>query len=260
MSDLGSADEAAKLSIAGSVATLTLNRPEARNALDAAMARTLRRHVLEIEASASIRVVVVNGSGAGFCAGGDIRLVADHLDGVAPLVHRLLADLHEFLCCLRRMPKIVLTSVHGAAAGAGLSLAMMGDLCVAADNARFVTAYAKLGVSPDCGGTVGIVEALGIKKAMQLFLLEDELSAAQAESFGLVNKVFPASELAGATAALAARLSEIEPSALEATKRLLNQSPYLPLAQQLASEGEALIACMQTPRYREKVQRFLGWR
>ena len=116
------------------------------------------------------------------------------------------------------MPKIVLASVHGSAAGAGLSLALMADLCIAAEDARFTPAYAKLGVSPDGGGTIGLTAAVGPRRALQIFLAEDQFSAAQALQWGLVVKVVPAAELKAATRELAHRLAQNAPAAIAATK------------------------------------------
>src|SRR6185312_10429084 len=103
-------------------------------------------------------------------------------------------------------------SVHGSAAGAGLSLAFVGDMCIATDDARFTPAYAKIGVSPDGGGTVGVVSAVGARRALQIFLAEDTFSAAQAYEWGLLAKVVPAAELKSATRALAERLAKNPPA------------------------------------------------
>ena len=147
----------ATLSVEGPVATITLNRPAVLNAMNAGMAGALAALALEVERRRDIRVLVVRGQGDNFCAGGDIAGFADHLDDIGPFVRGMLADMHAFLLTLRRMPQLVLTSIQGAAAGAGFSLAFMGDMAIAADSAKFTPAYRMLGVSPDCGGTIGSV-------------------------------------------------------------------------------------------------------
>lgn len=250
-------DDVVQLEFDHGVATLTLNRPDRYNAMNPAMARALRALVAEVGVADAVRVLVIRGAGAGFCAGGDIAFVAEHLDALEPAVRDFLADFDTFLTALRDMPKIVLTSVHGAAAGAGFSLAMMGDLCVAADDASFVPAYAKLGVSPDCGGTIGVVRAVGVRRAMQIFLLEDRIEAQRAEALGLVNHVVAAADLRRATAEITARIAGMAPEAVLATKRLLLQSPTTPFDGQLQAEMHALLGCMSTDRYRAAIASFL---
>jgi enoyl-CoA hydratase/carnithine racemase len=207
---------------------------------------------------ADIRVVVIRGVGPAFCAGGDIGHMAVHLDDPAPMVRGILNAHHEFLIGLAALPAVVLTSVHGAVAGGGLSLAFMGDLCVAADTTRFTPAYARLGVSPDDGGSTGLVRAVGVRRALQIFLMEDSFSAAQAEAWGLVNRVVPESELAAATQALAKRLGSLGAGAVAATKRLVAAAPDRPLAEQLEAEMNELIDCMRMDPFREAVRRFVG--
>src|SRR5580700_9099600 len=178
----------ALLAIDGPIATITLNRPASFNSIDLAIARKLEQIAAEIEGSDDIKVLVIEGAGRAFCAGGDLQTLgaAAAADTIAPVVGELLHHYHAFIAALLRMPKIVVASVHGSAAGAGFSLAFMADLCIAAEDARFTPAYAKLGVSPDGGGTVGVTAAVGPRRALQIFLSEDHFSAAQAQQWGLV--------------------------------------------------------------------------
>jgi enoyl-CoA hydratase/carnithine racemase len=168
----------------------------------------------------------------------------------------LLHHYHAFIATLRRMPKIVLASVQGSAAGAGLSLAFVADLCIAADDACFTPAYAKLGVSPDGGGTAGLTAAVGARRALQVFLAEDSFSAAQALQWGLVVKVVPATELKAATRELAHRLAQNAPSAIAATKMLVHRAAVSPIEQQLDAERDAIIDCMHTEEFRVAVNKF----
>ena len=184
-------------------------------------------------------------------------MFAAHLGAIEPVVTRLLAAHHAFLTVLRNTPKLVLTSVHGAAAGAGLSLAAMGDLCIASADARFTPAYGKLGVSPDGGGSVGLVEAVGVRRALQIFLTEDQFTAGQALAWGLVCRVVPPADLADETARLAQRLARNEPAAAAATKMLVRQSPSTPLDEQLNAEMRNLLACMRTRAFEDAVHRFV---
>src|ERR1700761_7304989 len=190
MTDTTSAGEPALLAIDGTIATITLNRPAAFNAINLAIAKRLEQLAAQVEADPDVRVLVLQGEGRAFCAGGDLQTIgaAVEADTIAPVVGELLQHHHAFIASLRRMPKIVLASVHGSAAGAGMSLAFAADICIAAEEARFTPAYAKLGVSPDGGGTVGVVASVGTRRALQIYLAEDSFSATQAVEWGLVVK------------------------------------------------------------------------
>ena len=154
------------------------------------------------------------------------------------------------------MPKIVLASVHGSAAGAGLWLAFVADLCIAAEDARFTPAYAKIGVSPDGGSTVGVVGTVGVRRALQIFLAEDSLSAQQAYEWGLVAKVVPAAELKAATRDLAHRLAQNPPAAIGGDQGADPPAATTPTEQQLEAEEHTIIACMQTDDFRVAVKKF----
>lgn len=248
----------ALLSIDGPIATITLNRPTAYNAINLAIAQRLEQLGAEVESNKAIRVLVLQGEGRAFCAGGDLQTIgaAAEADTIAPVVGQLLQHYHAFIAALRRMPKIVLASVHGSAAGAGLSLAFAADLCIAAEEARFTPAYSKLGVSPDGGGTVGVVAAVGVRRALQIFLAEDSFTAQQAYEWGLVAKVVPGPELTAATRELALRLAQNMPAGLAATKALIQRSPTTPVEQQLDAERDAIIGCMQTEEFKAAVKKF----
>jgi enoyl-CoA hydratase/carnithine racemase len=150
--------------------------------------------------------------------------------------------------------------VHGWASGGGLSLAFIADLCIASEDARFTPAYAKLGISPDGGGTTGLVTSVGARRAMQIYLTEDSFSAAQAYDWGLVAKVVPAAELKTATHKLAQRLAQTAPAALAATKALIHRAHITPIEQQLDAEREAIIDCMRTDEFRVTAKKFASKR
>src|SRR5437016_3870212 len=251
-------DEPALLRIEGPIATLTLNRPGAFNSIDLSIAKKLEQLSAQVESSDDIRVLVIEGEGRAFAAGGDLQTLgaAAAADTIAAVVGELLQHYHVFITTLRRMPKIVVSSVHGSAAGAGLSLAFVADLCIAAEDARFTPAYAKLGVSPDGGGTVGVVASVGARRALQIYLAEDTFSAAQAYDWGLVTKVVPAAELKAATRELAQRLAQNAPAALAATKALIHRAATTPITQQLDAERNAIIDCMLTEDFRIAVKKF----
>ncbi|CAL76312.1 putative Enoyl-CoA hydratase [Bradyrhizobium sp. ORS 278] len=246
------------MSIDGPIATITLDRPAAFNAINLAIAKRLEQLAAQVEADPTIRVLVLKGEGRAFCAGGDLQTIgaAAEADTITTVVSELLHHYHAFIASLRRMPKIVLASVHGSAAGAGMSLAFAADLCIAAEEARFTPAYAKLGVSPDGGGTVGVVATAGVRRALQIFLAEDSFTAAQASEWGLVAKVVAASELAAATEALAQRLAQNMPAGIAATKALIHRAPTSSVEDQLGAERDAIINCMHTDGFRAAVKRF----
>lgn len=246
------------LTIDGTIATVTLNRPDRLNAVDLEMAREFKVLACEIAKQNDLRVIVICGNGPAFCAGGDIGAFAARLDDIAPMVTELLDAYHHFVAMLADTPKLVLTSVHGTAAGAGLSLAAMGDLCIASDDARFTAAYAKLGLSPDGGGTIGLVRAVGTRRAAQILLAEDYVSAEQAEQWGLVNKVVPRAALEHETFMLARRLACNEPAAAAATKALLRRSHMTETRDQLKAEMGHLLGCMNSTAFRQAVVRFMA--
>ena len=219
--------------------------PAAFNSIDLSIAKKLEQLGAEVEADDDIRVLVIEGEGRAFCAGGDLQTIgaAAAADTIAPVVGELLKHYHAFIETLRRMPKIVLSSVHGSAAGAGMGLAFVADLCIAADDARFTPAYAKIGVSPDGGSTVGMVGTVGARRGLQIFLAEDSFSAQQAYDWGLVAKVVPAAELKAATRQFAERLAQNPPAAIGGTKSLVYQAPVTPTKQQLDAEEEKIIDC-----------------
>src|ERR1700753_1886464 len=253
-----SPDDPALLRVDGPIATITLNRPAAFNSIDLSIAKMLEQFGAEVEANDDIRVLVIEGVGPAFSAGGDLQTIgaAAAADTIAPVVGELLKPYHAFIERIRRMPKIVLSSVHGSAAGAGMGLAFVTDLCIAAEDARFTPAYAKIGVSPDGGSTVGMVGTVGTRRALQIFLAEDSFTAQQALEWGLVAKIVPAAELKAATRQFAERLAQNSPAAIAGTKSLVYQAPVTPTRQQLDAEEEKIIDAMHTDEFRVAVKKF----
>jgi enoyl-CoA hydratase/carnithine racemase len=251
-------DDPALLRVDGPVATITLNRPAAFNSINLAIAQKLEVLGAEVEANDDIRVLVIEGEGRAFCAGGDLQTIgaAAASDTIAPVVGELLKHYHAFITTLRQMPKLVLSSVHGSAAGAGMSLAFVADLCIATEDARFTPAYSKLGVSPDGGGTVGVVATVGVRRALQIYLAEDSFTAQQAYDWGLVAKVVPAAELKAATREFALKLAQTAPAGIAATKALIHRSSTTPIEQQLDAERDSIIDCMHTEEFKIAVKKF----
>jgi 2-(1,2-epoxy-1,2-dihydrophenyl)acetyl-CoA isomerase len=245
----------------GAVATLTLNRPQALNALNREITLGLREAVFAAEHDEAVRCVVIRG-GEHFMAGGDLKWFHESIGGMAPAQVRVqfesfIQEVHAVILSLRRMPKPVLTSVRGAAAGFGLSLMMASDLTIAADTAYFTLAYAGIGVSPDGGSTFSLPRIVGLKKAMEIALLGDRFDAAAAERLGLVNRVVPQASLDAETAKLAARLAAGPTAVYARTKALLNRSLDHSLEAQLQREAEAFAQSAAEPDFREGLAAFL---
>jgi 2-(1,2-epoxy-1,2-dihydrophenyl)acetyl-CoA isomerase len=245
----------------GAVATLTLNRPDALNALDDAMVEALVALTAEVAADDAIRVLVLRGAGKHFMAGGDIRLFAQSLsmDGAARAKEfQLLADrIHAAIETLARMPQPVIGGVRGAAAGFGLSLMNACDLVFASDDAYFASAYLTLGVTPDGGGTYWLPRIVGSRRAAEIMLLGERLSAQAALDLGLVNRVVPGAELDAAVAAAAQRLARGPRQAVRGVKRLLRQSGGATLGDQLRAEAQSFGACAGSDDFAEGVRAFL---
>jgi 2-(1,2-epoxy-1,2-dihydrophenyl)acetyl-CoA isomerase len=246
---------------AGSVATITLNRPKALNALDRELAMALRDAVLAAEAAVEVRCLVIRG-GEHFMAGGDLRWFAREIDGRSAeerkrMFLQFIAEVHQIIAALRRMPKPVLASVRGAAAGFGLSLALACDLVLASDDAYFTLAYSLIGASPDGGSTFALPRVVGARKAMEISLLGERFDAAAAERLGIVNRVVPPAALEAETAKLAQRLAAGPARAYARTKALLNRAPGATLEDQLEREAEAFAQCAAEPDFAEGLAAFL---
>src|SRR3569832_1679513 len=183
-------DDPALLKVEGAIATITLNRPAAFNSINLAIAQKLEQLAAYIEGDDSNKVLVIEGEGRAFSAGGDLQTIgaAAEANTETPVVGELLKHYHSFIEIIRRMPKISLSSVHGSAAGAGMGLAFVTALCIAAEDAKFTPAYAKSGVSPEGGSTVGSGGTGGSRRALQIFLAEDNFTAQQAYEWGRVVK------------------------------------------------------------------------
>ncbi len=249
------------LDIEDGIATLTLNRPEALNALNGARIAALGETVPRLETDPAVRCVVLRGAGEHFMAGGDLKEFLGHLDQPAEdrrrqfeaMIHRL----HPTIIALRRMPKPVVASLRGAAAGFGLSLSLAADLAIAAEDAYFTLAYCLIGTSPDGGGSFHLPRIVGLRKAMEIALLGDRFDAAAAKDLGIVNWVVPAAALDAETAKLARRLAAGPARALANTKRLLNRSLDSPMEAQLQAEAESFAECAATADFAEGIAAFV---
>jgi 2-(1,2-epoxy-1,2-dihydrophenyl)acetyl-CoA isomerase len=237
---------------------LRFNRPDRLNAIDAAMAEALLAAVTPLAGEAGLRCVVLSGEGRAFMAGGDVS--AFQGEDRAGAIRAIIRPMHAALECLAALPVPVLASVQGAAAGAGMSIALGVDLCIAAEDARFALAYLKLGTVPDCGGTFALPRLLGLRGALGLALLGEELDGRGALAAGLVNRAVPAAALEAETLALAGQLAAGPTQALGRAKLLLRGSIQRDLGAQLAAEEAGFLECAGTADFTEGVAAFLGRR
>lgn len=215
------------------VVTITLNRPEALNALSAVMRRELLAALKAAARDAEVRAIVITGAGRGFCAGADLRGGSGERE-----FRRVLTDEYNPLIeAIRGVPKPVVASVNGVAAGAGVSLAFAADLVIAAAEARFVPAFNRIALVPDSGLTRTLVRALGRHRALEILLGERELKPDEARDAGLVATVVPWDALVSETRALATRLASGPTGAIGLTKRLINAAEDKTLAESLAVEA-----------------------
>jgi len=247
---------------AGGVVTITLNRAERLNALTFEVYRELTDTFSKLRHEPNVRVVVITGSGRGFCSGGDVH------DIIGELFQRDMEGLLEFtvLTCelvknIRRLPVPVIASLNGITAGAGACIALASDFRIASEDARIAFLFVKVGLSgADMGAAFLLPRIVGLTKATELLFTGDFISAQEAERIGLYNRVVPRSELPNATSELAERLAKGPGFALAKTKEMLNRELNMNLEAALACEAEAQAVCMQHPDYREAYEAFVGKR
>ena len=237
----------------GGVLTITLNRPDVLNALNAAMHRGLLAAFKEARDD-ELRAVVVTGAGRGFCVGQDLT---EFRESAGDIGGRLRSSYHPTILGLRGVEKPVVAAVNGAAAGAGLSLALACDLRLAADSATFVPAFINIGLIPDSGCSYFATRLLGYARALEWLATGKRLTAAEAQAWGLVSEVVEAGALPDRAAALAAELASLPTRGIALTKRLLDHAQTATLEEQLEREAQLQTAATQTEDFREGVAAFL---
>jgi 2-(1,2-epoxy-1,2-dihydrophenyl)acetyl-CoA isomerase len=220
----------------GPIATVTLNRPEARNALDMAMRREVAAVLDEIEADDGARVLILTGAGGHFCSGGDVKTMREKRHTAAEGRGRV-ELLNAMVLRLVNFPKPTVAMVDGYAVGAGSNLALCCDLIVASDRAKFGELFWKVGLVPDGGGTWLLPRVVGLARAKELIFTADVIDAAEAERIGLVNRVVPVAELEGVTHALADKIAAGPPAVLKMAKHMVNRAATSDLASALDLEA-----------------------
>jgi 2-(1,2-epoxy-1,2-dihydrophenyl)acetyl-CoA isomerase len=247
------------------IATLTMNRPEARNALSGEMQAGLSEAIPRLAADRAVRVIVLTGAGGAFCAGGDVKGFASRNAAAAGGEGRfdLEARVHglrqamDVVRLLAEAPKPTLAVIPGAAAGAGLSLALACDIRVAAANAKLTTAFSKVGLAGDYGGSYFLTQLVGQAKARELYFTADVISGEEAARLGIVNEAVPADQLAETGARWAARLANLPTVAIGYMKRNLNAASHATLSEVLDLEAMHMVRTFMTDDHKAATTAFV---
>lgn len=256
-------DEVLLEHIEDGVLTLTMNRPDRLNALTWEMCDRMQRALVAAAADPAVGAIVLTGAGRAFCAGGDVKAMAETPQGLDRYEERV-ADLRRRMECsrlLHEIPKPTIASVRGPAAGAGLSLALACDLRIAGEEARFTTAFAKVGLSGDFGGHYLLTQLVGTAKARELYMLSPVIDAKTALALGLVAKVVPDAALEAETRALARALASGPRVALGYIKQNLNLAESgASLSNVMDAEAMRHTRCATTDDHREAAAAFVAKR
>jgi len=243
------------------MAFLTLNRPEARNAISPRTSDEILSFLEEIEKNDTIGAVVINAAGAHFSAGGDVKDFLENAQAAAKergaVFQSLIERANPIFLTIERMPQIVIASARGYTAGSGLCFIGAADLAIVSENTRFMLSHIKIGGVPDAGATYYLPRQIGIKRAKELICTGDAFDAPEALRMGLVNRVVPDDRLEEETLALAMRFSSAPRLAVAEAKRLVNRSLQNDLAGQLGLEAAAVGRIAQTDDFIEGITAFL---
>ena len=240
----------------GAVALLSLDRAGVANTLNPQLARELADAAAACDADKSVRAVVLTGSGRFFCAGGDVKAMAGFGEATGERIKALADDLHRAISTFARMDAPLVIAVNGPAAGAGLSLAAIGDLVVAADDAHFTMAYSSVGLSPDGSSTWYLPRLIGLRRTQELMFTNRRLSAQEALEWGLVHKLAPASSTLDKAMHWAESLASGASASHASIRRLLLASWGNGLETQMELEGRSIAACAAGAEGREGVAAF----
>lgn len=247
------------LDAADGVATITLNRPDALNAFNDAMLSELNDVLKNVARDDAVRCVVITGAGRAFCSGQDLKALEKYYenDGRPPFGDHLRENYNPIATRILTMDKPVIAAVNGVAAGAGCSLALACDLRIAAESAKFVEAFINVGLIPDCSGSFTLPRLIGAARAAEFCFFGGNLSAAEAANIGMINRVVPDADLAGAAGEWAAKLARMPTRGIALTKRLLVRSWSSSLDDQLEQEAFAQETAGKSADHAEGVRAFV---
>lgn len=241
------------------VAYLTLNRPERKNALGGSMREDLLDALARADADPQVRVVILTGAGSAFCAGGDVKEMSRAFEqGIErPLKEKIAPVRDRIVLALYEVSKPVIAAVNGAAAGAGMNIALAADIRIASTTALFAQSFVKRGVHPDFGGTYFLPRVVGMAMACELIFTGESIAAEKALSLGIVSRVVPPERLMETASQLAAKIAAGPPIAIQLAKRCLRQSANGGLREALDRETAAQNLCFDTEDAREGMRAFV---
>ncbi|RQR33225.1 enoyl-CoA hydratase/isomerase family protein [Burkholderia sp. Bp9142] len=239
------------------IATLTLNRPDSGNAIDLPLARALLQAAIRCDHDPAIRCVVLTGSGRFFCTGGDLGSFSEAGGDISAFLSELAGTLHLAISRLMRMEKPLLVLINGPAAGAGLSLAIAGDIVLAARSAHLTPAYGAVGLSPDGGLCWHLPRLVGMRRAQELVMLNRRVAAADAESMGLITRAVDDARLASEGGELARTLASSATKALASVRRLLVESFHGEFEAHLERESRSIASLGSGAEAREGIRAFI---
>ncbi|MQA87693.1 MAG: enoyl-CoA hydratase [Streptosporangiales bacterium] len=244
--------------VADAVATITLNRPDAMNALTAEMKAALLDALVRARDDDAVRAVLLTGSGRGFCSGQDLREHVGNLEAGRGLHGTVREHYNPIIRALVETPKPIVAAVNGIAAGAGAGVAFACDLRIAAESAAFLMAFARVGLGPDSGTSWTLQRLVGRAQAMEMLMLAEPVAAGQAMALGLVHRVVGDAELADSARELAGRLAQGPTVAYGAVKRAVNFASVHDLDEALEREAELQEACAETEDHKEATLAFVN--
>jgi 2-(1,2-epoxy-1,2-dihydrophenyl)acetyl-CoA isomerase len=250
------------LDMRDNIAHITLNRPDAMNALNLEMAKDLLDAAMQCDETTGVRAVVIAGAGKLFCAGGDVKQFVTEAEGerLPTYVRAITTYLHAAISCLARMNAPVIAAVEGSAAGGGMSLALGCDLIIAAESARFTAAYTRIGLCPDGSMTYSLSRMVGLRRALELTLTNRTLSAREALDWGIVTAVAPDGEALLRADELAGQFAQGPTQAYGATKRLIHAGWTESLETQMMAESQAIAVMSGTADASEGMAAFVAKR
>lgn len=247
--------------VRNNVGYITLNRPEAANAIDFDLAKELASVALRCDEDQSIRAVLLTGAGRIFCGGGDLKsFAAQSPENLPTHLKEVTFYLHKAIHRFARMNAPVVIAINGNAGGAGMSLSLSGDLTLAAESAKFTLAYTRVGLTPDGSSTYYLPRLIGVRRAMELALTNRTLTAREAEAMGLISRAVPDAELMNQANAMTLELAKGATTAFGGVKRLLYASANMPLDAQMELETEWIADAARSTDAKEGIAAFLAKR
>jgi 2-(1,2-epoxy-1,2-dihydrophenyl)acetyl-CoA isomerase len=246
---------------ADGIATVMLSRPERLNALNLASAEELLAKLQICAADDEAEAVILTGTGSGFCAGGDLKAIWEHIrDGKESreFFREITSSLNRCILAIRRMEKLVFAAVNGVASGMGMSLALACDVRIGSEKASFRQGFTSMGLVPDGGWTLFMPQIIGASKALEMLLADPSLDAKQAASLGLLSEIVPADQLLERTNRVARRVVKGSKTSIAGSKALINDALFPNLEQQMELERQRIIFQGGTQEFVDKLKESLG--